>query len=394
MQTPTPPSFPRISRTIDDIRASIYARIDAVQDAFAAKGWLPRRLNLNKGVVRGCIEIYAWGAWQIYNLLEKLLKQILPQFSEDEWLDLHLESVGLTRKEATKATGNVRFYRNASAGGNIVIQSGRIVKTEPDGKGDVYRYITTEKAVLPAGEEFVDVPVVAEEYGAGANAGAGQICELVTAVPGIGSVSNTADWLTSEGADKESNALAYERYRLCWLANNGCTKYAYKLWALSVPGVLSVEILDQHPQGQGTVGVVVRGSAVLPTEALLERVREAVAAKAPINDEWYVVGPEPVATAILGRLHYVVGLGDPDLLISEAKKRIHALFAETSPYTEITPLAIGQDLPLDLLTATVMSIPGVKSVDWLTPSADVVVPKDGIAMLESVDFMTLAEDEA
>lgn len=67
---------------------------------------------------------------------------------------------------------------------------------------------------------------------------------------------------------------ACERYRLQWAANNGCTKYAYKAWALSVPGVSSVEILDQHPRGQGTVDVVVRGSAVLPTEALLERVRE------------------------------------------------------------------------------------------------------------------------
>ena len=394
MQTPTPPRFPRISRTIDDIRASLYARIDAVQEDFAARGWLPRRLNLNKGVVRGCIEIFAWGKWQIYSLLEKLLKQMLPQYSEDEWLDLHLESVGLTRKEATKAAGNVRFYRNASAQGNIVIQPGRIVKTEPDGKGEIYRYVTTAKAVLPAGEEFVEVPVEAEEYGAGANAGAGQICELVTAVPGVGKVHNAADWLTSEGADREGNASARERIRLRWMANNGVTKYAYKLWALSVPGVISVEILDKHPRGQGTVGVVVRGSAVLPTDALLERVREAIRPQAPINDDWFVVGPVPVATAVSGCLHYVAGMYDPDLLMREARLRVLALFAETSPYPEITPLDIGQDLPLDLLTATVMSIAGVKSVDWLAPSADLVVPKDGLATLEGAAFSTLAEEEA
>lgn len=394
MQTPTPPRFPRISRDIDDIRASLYSRINAVQEDFAARGWLPRRLNLNKGVVRGCVELFAWGIWQLYNLLEKLLKQILPQFSEDEWLDLHLEGVGLTRKKATKAAGNVRFYRRGAEGGNIVVLPGRIVKTEPDGRGDVYRYVTTEKTVLPAGEAFVDVPVVAEEYGAGANAGAGQICELVTAVPDIGNISNTTDWLTSEGADREGNASAYERYRLQWMGNNGCTKYAYKLWALSVPGVTSAEILDKHPRGQGTVGVVVRGSAILPTAALLERVREAIKSKAPINDEWFVTGPHAVPTAVSGCLRYVAGLADTDLLIAEAKNRIYALYADTSPYAEITPLAIGQDLPRALLTATVMSIPGVKSVDWLTPAADVVVPKDGLATLESVAFSTLAEEEA
>lgn len=394
MQNQTPTRFPRLSRSIDEIRAGLYTRIDAVQDAFAARGWLPRRLNLNKGVVRGCVEIFAWGIWQIYNLLEKLLKQLFPQFSEDEWLDLHLESVGLTRKLETKTGGKVCFYRKESANGNIVIQPGRIVRTEPDGKGDVYRYVTTEQVVIQADQEFVAVPVIAEEYGAGANAGVGQICELVTAVAGVGRVTNAADWLTSEGADKESNASARERIRLRWMANNGVTKYAYKLWALSVPGVISVEILDKHPRGQGTVGVVVRGSAVLPTDALLERVREAIRPEAPINDEWYVIGPDAVPTAVSGRLHYVAGLADPELLITAAKLRILALFAETSPYPEITPLAIGQDLPLDLLTATIMGIPGVKSVDWLAPSADVLVPKDGMAMLKSVAFSTFVEEEA
>lgn len=394
MQTPTPPRFPRISRNIEDIRASLYARIDAVQDTFATRGWLPQRLNLNKGVVRGCIEIFAWGKWQIYNLLEKLFKQIFPQHSEDEWLDLHLESVGLFRKEATKAKGKVFFYRNNSARGNLVIQPGRIIKTAPDGKGEVYRYISTEKAVLLDGESFIEVQVEAEEYGAGANAGAGQICELVTPVVGIGSVLNTAEWLISEGADKESNASARERIRLRWMANNGCTKHAYKLWALSVPGVISVEILDKHPRGQGTVGVVVRGSAILPTDALLKRVRDAIRPEAPINDEWFVISPQAVASAIFGCLHYVAGLADPDLLIQEAKNRTWALFAEASPYSEITPLAIGQDLPLDLLTATVMSIPGVKSVSWITPTADLTVPKDALATLASVDFSTLPEEEA
>ena len=394
VQTPTPPRFPRLSRSLDDIRASLYARIDAVQDAFAAKGWLPRRLNLNKGVVRGCIEIFAWGIWQVYNLLEKLLKQLFPQFSEDEWLDLHLEGVGLKRKGSTKTIGRVRVFRRAGNVENIVIPAGRIVKTKPDGKGDVYRYVTTEQAVIQAGQDYAEVPIIAEEYGAGSNVGLGQICELVTAVPGVERVENAADWLISEGADRESNASAYERIRLRWMANNGCTKHAYKLWALSVPGVISVEILDRHPRGQGSVGVVVRGAAVLPTEALLERVREAIRPEAPINDEWYVVGPQAAPLAVCGCLHHVAGLADPLLLIQEARLRILALFADASPYPEITPLAIGQDVPRDLLTATVMSIPALKSVDWLAPLADLIVPKDGMALLASLEFTTLAEEEA
>ena len=391
MPTRTRTAFPRLSRTIDEIRADLYARVESVQDEYAAKGWLPFRLNLNKGVARGLIELFAWGLWQIYELLEKLIKQATALHAVNTWLDLQAQNVGLTRKTETKANGHVLFYRRESALGNVVIPAHRVVRTLPDGTGSVYRYVTTEQAVLPADEEYVAVPVESEEYGAGANAGPGQISQLVTPVNGIAGVSNTADWLANEGADAEKDLSLRERIWLRWMANNGCTKYAYKAWALSVPGVSSVEILDQHPRGQGTVGVVVLGSAVLPTEALLDRVRDAIRPQAPINDLWYVVAPDAVRLTIKGCLHYVTA--DPELLAREAELRILALFAESSPYPTVTPLAIGQDVPLDLLTATVMGITGVKSVDWTSPLEDVVVPKDGIAVLENVVFTTLAERE-
>lgn len=391
MQNRTPITFPRISRTIDDIRASLFARIEAVQDELAAAGFLPRRLNLNKGIARGLIELTAWGIWQVYNLLEILVKQAIPATATGIWLDLHLAAVGLSRKKWTKAIGRVRFFRDGNLAGNIVIPAGRILRTLPDGAGEIYRFVTTEAAVLLADEDFVDVPVIAEEYGAGSNAGPGQICELVTPVVGIRAVSNQADWLISEGADKERDDQAYERYQLRWMGLNGCTKYAYKAWALSVPGCVSVEILDQHPRGQGTVGVVVRGSAGLPTEALLERVREAIAEQAPINDDWFVISPDAVTIRVCGRLHFVHG--DPVLLVHEATQRVYSLFAEVSKHADITPLKIGQDVPLDLLTAVTMGVSSVKSVDWLDPVEDVVVSKSGLAILLEVDFTTYQEAE-
>ena len=391
MSNRTPITFPRISRTIDEIRESLFSRIEAVQDELAAAGFLPRRLNLNKGIARGLIELVAWGLWQVYNLLEMLVKQAVPATATSIWLDLHLLAVGLTRKKATKATGYARFYRDESQAGNIVIPSGRIVRTLPDGAGEIYRFVSTEAAVLPADEDFVDVLVEAEEYGSGSNAGPGQICELVTPVIGIRSIANRSDWLVSEGADKETDEQAYERYQLRWMGLNGCTKYAYKAWALSVTGCVSVEILDKHPRGQGTVGVVVRGSAGLPTEALLKRVEEAVAEKAPINDDWFVISPDAVDIVLSGCLHFVNG--DPELLKYEALQRIYSLFAEVSKHSDITPVKIGQDVPLDLLTKVVMGVQGVKSVTWNSPSGDLVVPKSGLAILIEAIFTTYQEAE-
>ena len=107
--------------------------------------------------------------------------------------------------------------------GNVRIPAGRIVRTQPDGKGDIYRYVTDELAVLPEGAASVAVPATAEEYGQGANAAVGQICELVTPVEGISGVTNAADWLLEEGADEESDASLQRRYVLAWQRQAGVT---------------------------------------------------------------------------------------------------------------------------------------------------------------------------
>lgn len=386
--------LPRLSKTIDEVRAAVFAHVEEVQDAFAARGWLPARLNLNKGVARGLLELYCWGYWQLYALLQRLMKQAVPATSTGDWLDTHAASVNLSRRAATRARGNVRLYRApaSSPAANITIPARRIVRTLPDGTGRIYRYSTLADAVLPAGADYVDVPAEAEDYGAAANASAGQICELVTPVEGVSGVSNTADWLISEGADEETDTQLQERYALAWAANNGCTKHAYTSWALAVPGVTSVSILDQHPRGQGTVDIVVRGADVLPTEALLEKVRARIAPNVPINDDWLVKGPMPVSCAISGEIEYASG--DPEAIRLAAEKRIRALFAETSPLADVSALQIGQDMTLDLLTHTVMAVPGVKRVTWHSPEQDVVrVPADGVARLESLALSTTMAEE-
>ena len=190
----------RLAKDIGTIRSALFERIENVQTEYAARGWLPARLNLNKGIARGMIELFAWGLWQLYNFLDVIHKQAIPLESTGEWLDLHAAQVNEQRKAATKAKGLVLFLRGDQTG-NIRIPAGRIVRTLPDGKGEIYRYVTDDLAVLPDGADSVAVPVTAEEYGQDSNATVGQICELVTPVEGISGVTNEADWLTEEGAD-------------------------------------------------------------------------------------------------------------------------------------------------------------------------------------------------
>lgn len=382
-----------VSKTLDAVREALYSRLGEMHATYAAKGWLPRALNLNKGVVRGLIELWAWGLYALYVFLFAILKQAFPESATGAWLDLHCAQVGVTRRAATKAQGAVVFSRTGT-NGNVLIPAGRIVKTLPDGTGAVYRYTTDADAVLPDGQASVAVAATAEEYGAAANATAGSITEISTVVQGIEAVTNSAGWLTSEGADVEDDESLRQRYFLKWLENNGCTKYAYKSWSLRVAGVIAVTILDQHPRGQGTVDVVLKGSAGIPTDALIELVRVQVAAEAPVNDDYLVKGPSPVAVAIQANLVLVPDAGDAVAIAAAADARLRALFTDPSSVPKIAPLQIGEDLTLARLTGAVMYVDGIKSVTWMQPAADLAVAADGLAVLASLALTTSYAGEA
>ena len=78
-----------VSRTLDQIRQDMFDRLTAAQEEYAALGWLPIRLNLNKGIARGLIELWCWGLWQLYQLLALVLTQAFPDTATGAWLDLH-----------------------------------------------------------------------------------------------------------------------------------------------------------------------------------------------------------------------------------------------------------------------------------------------------------------
>ncbi|MDR1398093.1 MAG: baseplate J/gp47 family protein [Desulfarculales bacterium] len=392
MPTQTPTAFPKISRTIDDIRSELYGHLAEVQEEYAAKGWLPRRLNLNKGVVRGLIELYAWGLWQVYNLLEKIMRQAFPLYATGEWLDLHCVQIGADRKSATKTRGKVSFIRTEGAEGNVRIPAGRIVRTQPDGLGYIYRYVSLMDAVLPTGAESVDVLCEAEEYGSLSNAGAGQINELVTPVAGISGVSNAAGWITEEGANVESDAECQRRYALSWEALAGVTSAKYKAVALGVKGVADVAVADQHPRGEGTIDVIIKGTAGIPTENLLAEVRAALKNEIVINHDLLVKGPAAVNVAVAFTLELLSG--DAAATKLAAENYIQAVFTGNNP--AVPGLGIGEDVIRDRLASGIITLPGVKRIIWGgdLESGDITVAIDELAVLKSLTVTTSWAAEA
>ena len=380
----------RLSKTIEELRADIFARIEGVQDEYGARGWLPGRLNLNKGIARGILEMFAWGQWQLYNFLNVVHQQAIPLEATDRWLDLHCDQIGIARKPATRARGNVLFLRG-DIRGNIRIPAGRILRTLPDGLGNIYRYITDELVVLPEDAASVPVPVTSEEYGQGANAALVQICELVTPVTGIAAISNEADWLTEEGADKENDASLQRRYILEWKSKAGITRAAYEAAALSVPGVADVFVADQHPRGEGTVDVVVESTAGIPTQSLLDAVLAALDDRIVINHDLLVKSPEPLPVRIAATIEILSG--DETAILHAAENWCRAMFQYGSD-PNIPRFSIGRDVIRDRLAAGIVEIAGVKRIVWESPDADITVPVDGLARLEELRLATKWVDEA
>ena len=368
-----------VNKTLEEIRSDLFSRISSVQ----ADGYLPKFLNLNRGPIRGMIELWAWGLYQLYQLLALVLKQAFPSSATGSWLDMHCEQVGVKRLAATKTAGIVYFIREGTSG-NVPIPAGRIIKTREDGEGLEYRFLTIEDAVLQEGASEIAVPVEAEEYGRKANVAPGMITEIATVIPGIDGVENRSDWLTKEGTDEEDDESLRERYKLAWLDVNGATKYAYESWARSVDGVVSVKILDQHPRGQGTVDVIIRGAAGIPSQTLIDSVDAIVQTNRPINDDVIVKGPDPVNISIAGNLELVSG--NPEEIISEVQSRLEALFLIPPSIDGIEPFAIGTDVMRDRLTAVAMAVTGIKSVSWSKPVSDVQIGDTELAVLAGISL--------
>jgi len=378
-----------LDKSLAEVRADIYARLDEMHAEYLAQGWLPAALSLNRGPARGLIELGNWGRHQLNQDISALIPQCFAAYAGGSWLDLHAADVLLERKPALQATGKIIFSRRAT-GGNVKIPAGRLVRTKPDGLGERYRFVTTEEVVLLEGELSVSAPVVAETYGQASNVTLGTICEIVTAIGGVDEVSNAADWLSSEGADEEDDESLRYRYYLRWKSISGLNKYFYEGLALSVAGVEAVKVDDRHPRGQGTVDVYIKGAAGLPTQSLIDQVTAVIEADKPQIDDFLVRSPSPVP-AVLDIVLQVID-GDHESLMNQVENRLRAMFQTPLKDLGVEILGIGEDLTHSRIHHEVMKSPGIKKAEIISPAADLSVPVGGLAVLESLNVGSVAAE--
>lgn len=217
--------------------------------------------------------------------IEREFKQFLRVFlnnafvthASGAWLDLKAGDYSKKRKRAQKAQGLVTVSRTDPEGDAVKIEKGHVFKTQKDINGEELRFFVIEAKVLQKGARAVDILVEAEMEGSRYNVPEGQITRSLTFLNGVDTITNGADWITREGSDTEDDDGLKTRSLRSWseLAARPIEDTFINA-AEGVAGVLFAQADCQHPRGQGTVDVIVTGTAGEATEGLLDAVRKAV----------------------------------------------------------------------------------------------------------------------
>lgn len=210
-------------------------------------------------------------------LLRGVLNNMFLSHASGPWADLKAADYSKKRKKAQKAQGLVTLSRANDQDEAVKIERGHVFKTEKDINGEELRYFTIEAAVLQKGARTVDVLVEAEKEGSRYNVPEGQITRSLTFLNGVDGIANGPDWIVREGSDTEDDAGLITRALRSWSERAARSiEDTFINAAESVSGVLFAQADCDHPRGQGTVDVVVTGTAGEATESLLSAVREAV----------------------------------------------------------------------------------------------------------------------
>lgn len=314
---------------------------------------------------------------ELLQLARRVLNNMFVTHADGVWLDLKVADYSKKRKKAQKTQGLVTVSRMGADGEAIKIAKGHVFKSIMDINGEELRYFTTDAAVLQKGAHSVDVLVEAEAEGSRYNVPEGQIARTLTYIGEV-TVSNGADWIVREGSDTEDDESTRARALRSWseLAQLA-TEDAFINAAESVAGVLFAQADCDHPRGQGTVDVIVTGTAGEATEGLLAEVTEAVDKIAGPYDNILVKSSVTVAQDI--EVTVTTSAADTD---EDIETRIKTIL------TELLAVRRGRKLyeltRSDINHAIRSGYSASTNAEVITPAQDVKLEKDKVITLGAV----------
>lgn len=345
------------------------------------------------GVFYTLLEIASQGLADLFQLLRDLVPQMYVTGATGDWLDIKAAEFETYRRLAVKAQGMVVFGR-AATGSNIVIPAGTVVATPVDSQGNSYRYLVSSQAVMDATKTELPVQVEAEFAGAEFNVGAGQIKNILTYIAGIDYVRNTENWLVTPGTDDEDDETLRARARQKWYQlSTGGTREAYISWSQEIPGVVVVQVDDEHPRGQGSIDVIITSTAGIPTSDLITQVQNHLNIKKPLCANVLAAAPTPVTVNWTVTLYVNKDHGELGVIENQAREILDIMFRYgDNSRPDIKKISPAQGVIRAQAISNLMTIENVENVVISSPSADVPVSSRELAIKGTVNVTAVRLD--
>jgi len=305
----------------------------------------------------------------LYQHQQWIIRQILPDTADSDYLERWASLYGIYRKAAVSGSGTITF--TAATNGAIAI--GTEAKT-PDGVA----FVTTAGGLITAGASLT-LAARAVVPGITGNITANTALTLTAAPVGVNSNCVVATAMTG-GMDVESDAALLSRL-LARLRNppHGGNASDYLAWALAVPGVTEAYVYPMR-RGLGTVDVVIEGAnGSLPSAQLITDAQTAINAVKPVTANCLVLAPVLVPVAITATLT----LSGTTLAIATAA--INAALA-----TYFAQLKPGDSVIKTRIAALIADTTGVVDFNLTAPAANVATLVNANAVqLASLGAVTL-----
>lgn len=240
--------------------------------------------------------------WLTDHLIAEILPNLFLRTARGAWLRMMAWSVGLDFKEATKAQGVITFTKQSDLT-PITIKAGTVVQTERI-NDVVFKLVVTEDTVIPKGHLSGKVPVIAEQAGTSYNLAAGYYRILAEQINGVVSVENGEDWLTTPGADKETDDELRMRCRNQFVASGKHhIDSVYKAMAAEIAGISVDRIYFKHdaPRGPGTANMYLLLDTGVASQPFIDKVNKHIR-----DDGWHGHGDDLVCYAMPETKHNIV----------------------------------------------------------------------------------------
>jgi hypothetical protein len=280
--------------------------------------------------------------WLINVLLAQYIMPNMFVATAQRWaLELKAWELNVAIKSAVKTQGLITLTKQNSADA-VTIAQGTIIQTLPI-DGVTYKVQVLAETVIEVGFETGTVLVEALEAGLAYNLAAGYFNILPEELPGIISVTNEPDWITTLGANAETDEeLALRLQNAFTSAGNWHIDDAYRSIISSVAGIRSDNVFFENTghisPGSANAYIVMEVGAT--PQSILDSLNEYIMIKGfhghgdvvnclAIPDQFYDLAVEIV---------FIDNTSEDKIKLNlvEVENRIRSAFRETEAFANIT----------------------------------------------------------